>query len=261
MKPYRRRGLNVIDRLPPDERALVIDALHRMDPEDAGEVITDLGKRNDPAALIASLRRARDEAMDLADEAEVTGNIVEELASSTPAVIDRSADVGGGELYIRKPVNQEPGIQGTLGEGRHQAEVARGPVRKMSEILSPEVLRDAMDELLAGRISLSDFVARLPREGATQWKLPAAGGGHRIIDHVLLEGTQVVFRESKNYKDIFEFSAKTWEQLRKDLKYLDRFDDLRIEWRISAKSLEASTLRELEGLATDFPGRFRYILD
>jgi hypothetical protein len=176
---------------------------------------------------------------------------VHEPTETTGAVISR----------IPRPVNLEPGISGAIGEARHQAEVVAGGVKNLTEILSPEALQDAMKALLSRRITLTDFVALLPKQGAAQFKLPTVFGRHRIIDHVFQDGTKVVFRESKNYEDVFGLTEKTMTQLMADLGYLKTFGEVRIEWRISSKTLDAATAAELDDVVADFPGLFSYVLD
>jgi hypothetical protein len=263
----RTKGLAVVNALPAEQRLLADRALKAMTPEDAGALLTELGRSNNPAALLEGLRRkeaelleeAAEEATDVA--ASTADEVAEEFATTAPGRLEAGADTGQVVGKPPGPVNQEPGIQGDIGEARHQAEIAARGARRISDIVDPETLRDATDALLSGRISLSEFVARLPREGATQFKLPTADGAHRIIDHVFADGATVVFRESKNYQDVFELTDKTLAQLTRDLAFLRRFGDLRIEWRISARSLGGPTRAELDALVQDFPGLFTYVLD
>jgi hypothetical protein len=74
-----------------------------------------------------------------------------------------------------------------------------------------------------------------------------------------IEGGKVVLRESKNL-NVFRLTEKYLQQLKKDLSFLRRFEDARIEWRISGK-IDSAALDHLDGLVKEYPGLFNYRLD
>jgi Domain of unknown function (DUF4157) len=186
------------------------------------------------------------------------------MATDTPSAAEQQAEVGDWRVIDKPPgpVNLEPKIKGDLGEVAHQAEKVQGAVRPISKVLSPQTLQDACDALIQRRISLKGFVALLPKEGAGQLRLPTTLGGYRIIDHVYLEGEKVVFRESKNYAGhVFSLTDKTLLQLDKDLGYLAAFkDELRIEWRITARGLDDNTAKKLDDLVRKHKEEFSYVV-
>jgi hypothetical protein len=194
------------------------------------------------------------------------------MATSTPSAGEQQAEVSDLTVIDKPPgpVNLEPKIKGDIGEVMHQAEKVQGAVRPISKVLSPQALQDASEALIQRRISLKDFVALLPKEGAGQLRLPTTLGGYRIIDHVylegekvvFLEGEKVVFRESKNYAGhIFSLTDKTLLQLDKDLGYLAAFKgELRIEWRITADGLDAETAKKLDDLVRKHKEEFSYVV-
>ena len=186
------------------------------------------------------------------------------MATDTPSAAEQQAEVGEWTVIDKPPgrVNLEPKIKGDLGEATHQAEVVQGAVRPISKVLSPQTLQDACEALIQRNISLRDFVALLPKEGASQLRLPTTLGGYRIIDHVYLEGEKVVFRESKNYAgNIFSLTDQTLLQLDKDLGYLAAFkSELRIEWRITANGLDADTAKKLDDLVLKHKEEFSYVV-
>ena len=176
-------------------------------------------------------------------------------------------DGGGFDPHALSPIDRpkgappiESGVKGDIGEARHAEEVVSRPPRDASKQVSNATLNDWREELLRGRISLEDFARRFPDEGgAAQVFLPTAEGGGRYIDHMYVDGSGVVLRESKNVS-IFRLIEDYRRQIAKDLNIIEKFPGARIEWRISG-AVDAETLHKLELLRAENPGRFNFVLD
>jgi hypothetical protein len=149
-------------------------------------------------------------------------------------------------------------VRGQIGEATHPREVVGRDPRRAAEVMSRRALRDLRDRLLRGEISLLEFARYFPAEGVRQVRLPTPYGS-RFIDHLYVDGSRVVLRESKNLR-IFKLTEEYVLQLQKDLSFLERFPDARVEWRISG-DVDVAALDELNGLVDDFPGLFSYRLD
>jgi hypothetical protein len=162
----------------------------------------------------------------------------------------------------------ESRIKGDTAEVRHAEEVVNKAPRAASKQVSNATLADWREDLLSGRINLEDFARRFPDEGgAAQVFLPTATpedvlerlGGGRYIDHMYVDGTGVVLRESKNVKN-FRLIEDYRRQIAKDLNIVEKFPGARSEWRISG-AVDAETLHTLELLRAENPGRFNFVLD
>ncbi|MEU9828879.1 DUF4157 domain-containing protein [Micromonospora chersina] len=151
----------------------------------------------------------------------------------------------------------ESGARGTVGEARHALEVAPTVPRRASDVVSPARQAELRAELLSGERSLVDFARQFPPEGAAQVFLPTGRGGGRYIDHMFVDGSTVVLRESKNVR-MFRLTEGYRTQIDKDIELLTRFVDARVEWRITG-ALDDAARAELDLLVTEMGGRFRYV--
>ncbi|MFI2408868.1 DUF4157 domain-containing protein [Micromonospora chersina] len=151
----------------------------------------------------------------------------------------------------------ESGAQGTVGEARHALEVAPTVPRRASDVVSPARQAELRAELLSGERSLVDFARQFPPEGAAQVFLPTGRGGGRYIDHMFVDGSTVVLRESKNVR-MFRLTEGYRTQIDKDVELLTKFVDARVEWRITG-ALDDAARAELDLLVTELGGRFRYV--
>ena len=129
----------------------------------------------------------------------------------------RAAQAAAELRQIKKPAGQVPTgkLTGEVGAAETAMEAKGAVPRRSTSIYPADVLALERERLLRGEISLADYAQRFPAEGASEVFLPTAYGG-RYIDHMYVEGGQVVLRESKNVAN-FRLLEEYRSQLDKDL--------------------------------------------
>lgn len=126
--PLRRRALALLDELPPDLRKMVIGALEEQDPDDAGRLMTLLGRLDNEENLADDLLRRQRGVADDIDPDEAFGSrrqILEDQAEAAGSFLDRVEDQL--DTLIDKPVvrvspgDAKPAVQRSALKGRMRA--------------------------------------------------------------------------------------------------------------------------------------------
>lgn len=162
----------------------------------------------------------------------------------------------GGHGPEGAPPALPPNIPGRLGEVTRFEEVERYPARLTALFPNPKQRIAIYDRLESGDLSLREFAGILGEDGAEQVYFRTASGG-RYIDHVFLEGENVILRESKNVAD-FAVTSKIEEQLTKDIALLDKFPEAIVTWRLSGNGeINPGAYDLLEAIQEKTGNRFR----
>jgi hypothetical protein len=190
--------------------------------------------------------------------------VLEEASARGTGTDPELARAAEDDLHPHRPVNERSGetlrenkLQGDVTEARQAEEVVAGPPRRPSRIFKrPRIAQDHIASFESGAITLREFAEAFGPYGARQVYIGRYG---RQFDHIYLDGSRVVFRESKKSK-LFRQTPRHRQQIEKDLVVLRDHADAVVEWRISGP-IDAESRAVLDGLVADYPGRFRYRLD
>ncbi|MCP4287758.1 MAG: DUF4157 domain-containing protein [Gammaproteobacteria bacterium] len=203
------------------------------------------------------------EARRQADILEIYQEFQERSRASGEVDLDRVENL---DDVIDKPKGAPPteaGVKGDIGEARHIAEITgEGTLPPTArQHAGRHRLRELKDQLeLERSMSIREFAETFPEGGVRQMRLRTSRGV-RVVDHMFIEGDNVILRESKNIRKLdlagdTQTAQKLRTQIDKDLELVDLYDEAIVEWRIDGQ-INAETKPILQQLIDENNGRFR----